>query len=200
MRCSVPLELELTILELAAPPLAFDRLHDRVNFFINASLVHRSLTAWAQERLHDQFLYTYRSQPDEHERLKARLEAGFAGRDRSLRRLYLDLSDLPSDIDRREKPGADSVSTEVNGRVCMPVSSIGGPGEPERTGARTQEQACEAVAHFIHPMMDPYGGHWELCAMITTYAQALDTLWLKLPLVRLEIADLPRESATGLCL
>jgi hypothetical protein len=37
---------------VAAEPLAIDSLHDRVDFFINVSLVHRSLTAWAQERLH----------------------------------------------------------------------------------------------------------------------------------------------------
>ena len=96
MRCKLPLELELTILELAAPPLAIDRLHDRVDFFTKISLVHRSLTAWARDRLHDQFLYTYQPRPDEHERLKRQLEAGF-GRDRPLRRLYLDLSDLPED-------------------------------------------------------------------------------------------------------
>ena len=45
MRYRLPLELELMILQLAAPPLAFDRLHDRVDFFINVSLVHRSFTA-----------------------------------------------------------------------------------------------------------------------------------------------------------
>ena len=87
MRYRLPLELELTILELAAPPLVKPRLHDRVDFFINVSLVHRSLTAWAQERLHYQFLYTYRRRSDEYERLETRLEAGF-GRDRSIRRLY----------------------------------------------------------------------------------------------------------------
>jgi hypothetical protein len=45
MRYRLPLELELVILELAAPPLAIDSLHDRVRFFIKISLVHRSLTA-----------------------------------------------------------------------------------------------------------------------------------------------------------
>ena len=78
MRYRLPLELELTILEFAAPPLAFDCLHDRVAFLINVSLAHRFFTAWAQERLHDQFLYTYRPRSNEHERLKMRLEAGFA--------------------------------------------------------------------------------------------------------------------------
>ena len=112
MRYRLPLELELTILELATPSRAIDSLHDRVNFFIRISLVHRSLTAWAQERPHDQFLYTYRSQADEHERLKARFEAGFS-RDRSLRRLYLDFSHLPSTIPERREPGTDSVSADT---------------------------------------------------------------------------------------
>lgn len=102
-----PLELELMIPEFAAPPLAIDRLHDRVAFCIIVSLVHRSLTAWAQERLQDQFLYTYRARHDEHERLKKQVEAGF-GRDRPVRRFYLDLTRLPADIHDRNVPGTDS--------------------------------------------------------------------------------------------
>ncbi|KAG0660227.1 hypothetical protein C6P46_004681 [Rhodotorula mucilaginosa] len=98
MRCKLPLELELTILELAAPPLAIDRLHDRVDFFTKISLVHRSLTAWARDRLHDQFLYTYQPRPDEHERLKRRLEAGF-GRDQA-NDLMSVIETLPSTIRR----------------------------------------------------------------------------------------------------
>lgn len=35
--------------------------------------MHRSLTAWAQDKLRDQFLYTYRPRPDEDKRLKKRL-------------------------------------------------------------------------------------------------------------------------------
>ena len=192
MRYRLPLELELAILELAAPPLAYDSLHDRVDFFINAALVHRSFTAWAQDRLRDQFLYTYRARPDEHARLKSRFEAGFAGRDRPLRRLYLDLGCLPEQSNRRKEAGIDSVSVMIKGRVYGPVSAISGPGSPNRT-----DPSCEAVAHYVHPANDPYNRHWELCTMITTYAQALNTLWLKLPLIRLEIAGLPRECATG---
>jgi hypothetical protein len=92
--CPVRVELELTIIELAAPPLAINRLHDRVAFFIKISLMHRSLTAWAQERLRDQFLYTYHTRPDEHERLEKRFEAGF-GHNRPLRRLYLGIRNEP---------------------------------------------------------------------------------------------------------
>ena len=175
MRYRLPLELELTILEFAAPPLAIDSLHDRVEFFNKISLVHRSLTAWAQDRLRDQLLYTYRRRPDEYERLKARFEAGF-GRDRPLRRLYLDLSRLPSDVDCRKECGSDSVSATIDGRVYGPVSSTSGPGGPEQVGSKAQEQACEAVAHYVQPASDSNGGRWELCTMITSYSQALDTL------------------------
>ena len=79
MRYRLPLELELTILELAAPPLAIDSLHDRVAFFITVSLVHRSFTAWAQDRLRDQFLYTYRPRNGEYARLERRLTEGGYG-------------------------------------------------------------------------------------------------------------------------
>ena len=191
MRYRLPLELELAILESAAPPLAFDHLHDRVEFFINVSLVHRSLTAWAQERLRDQFLYTYKPRPDEHDRLKMRFEAGF-GRDRLLRRLYLDLSRLPEQIDKRKKPGSDSISATIDGRVYRPVSSISGPGNLGQVGTTGQGQACEAVAHYVQNAPAQIS-NWEVCAMITAYCQALDTLWLKPPIVQLDIADLPRK-------
>jgi hypothetical protein len=85
MRYRLPLELGLTILQLAAPPLVIDSSRDRVDFFIKTSLVHRSFTAWAQERLHDQFLYTYRPRPDEYECLKLRFEAGFGRNEREKR-------------------------------------------------------------------------------------------------------------------
>ncbi|KWU45290.1 hypothetical protein RHOSPDRAFT_33236 [Rhodotorula sp. JG-1b] len=185
MRYRLPLELELTILEIAAPPLAIDRLHDRVAFFINVALVHRSLTAWAQERLRDQFLYTYIPRPDEHDRLKMRFEAGF-GRDRPLRRLYLDLSRLPSDINCRKECGSDSVSATINGRAYGPVSSPGDPGNLEQA----QGRACEAVARYVQNGTIQVG-KWEVCAMITAFSQALDMLWLKLPIIKLDIADLP---------
>ena len=106
MRYRLPLELEFTILEFAAPPLAIDHLHARVRFFVKISLVHRSFTAWAQERLRDQFLYTYQPRPDEHERLKARFDAGFS-RQRPIRRLYLNLTRLPWNVGAR----AESVPT-----------------------------------------------------------------------------------------
>lgn len=140
----------------------------------------------------DQFLYTYQPRLDEHERLKRRLEAGF-GRDRQLRRFYLDLTDLPEKLDKPRYSGTDSISATNNGLVYEPVSSLSGPGGRKRTGA-----SCEAVAHFVPPPgNDPNDGQWELCTMITAYAQALGTLWLKLPLTRLEIADLPRKCARG---
>ncbi|GAA5954001.1 hypothetical protein JCM8115_003280 [Rhodotorula mucilaginosa] len=191
MRYRLPLELELMILELAAPPLAIDRLHARLRFFINVSLVHRSLTAWAQERLHDQFLYTYRRRSDEHERLKARFEAGF-GRDRPLCRLYLDLSRLPAYVDRRKGCGSDSVSATINGRAYGAVSSPGGPGKLEQA----QGRACEAVAHYVQNGTIQVG-KWKVCAMIKAFSQALDTLWLNLPVKQLDIAGLPQPRLGG---
>ena len=195
----LPLELELTIFELAAPPLSVDHLHDRVDFFINASLVHRSLTAWAQERLHDQFLYTYHRRADEHERLKKRFEAGF-GRDGQVRRLYLDLTGLPKDVAERTNPGADSVSVTVDGRVYEALSLARGPSNLAEAGTSVQEQACDAVAHFEQPGNNSDAGTWEMCAMITGYSQALDTLWLKLPFKDLNIKNLPRAWAIVLVL
>jgi hypothetical protein len=195
----LPLELELTILELAAPPLAIDSLHDRVDFFIKISLVHRSFTAWAQDRLYDQFLYTYRARPDEHKRLKKRFEAGF-GRDRQLRRLYLDLSRLPrlpEDLHKRTAPRTDSVSSTINGRAYTAIS-LSGPGDTGEGGTRSQEQACEAVAHFVRRADDPGSvDHWKLCTMITERCQSLDTLWLMPPECRLDITALPRAFAIG---
>ena len=198
MRYRLPLELELTIVEHAAPPLAIDRLHDRVDFFIKTSLVHRSLTAWAQDRLRDQLLYTYRPRPDEHERLKRRVEAGAFSRERPLRRLYLDLSNLPTDIRERTASGTDSVSAFIDGRLYGTLSQASVPSDLEQVGTTVQGEACEPVAHFVQPQDEPlYAGRWGLCAMLTTFCQALDTLWLKLPHIRLDIADLPRECATA---
>lgn len=54
------------------------------------------------------------------------------------------------------------------------------------------------VASFFRPeIILPMSGQWELCPMITTYSQVLDTLWLKSPPWILDIADLPRECVTG---
>jgi hypothetical protein len=193
MRYRLPLELGLTILQLAAPPLVIDSSRDRVDFFIKTSLVHRSFTAWAQERLHDQFLYTYRPRPDEYECLKLRFEAGF-GRNRPVRRLYLDLNRLPLGIYAREESLPDSVSATINGRVYEPVSSISGSSNREQVGPTAQGRACEAVAHYVRTST-AQAERWEVCEMITAYCQALDMLWLKLPIIKLDIADLPRESA-----
>ena len=189
MRYRFPLELELTILELAAPALAIDSLHDRVDFFINISLVHRSFTTWAQERLHDQFLYTYQPRPDEHARLKTRLEAAVGG-DCPLRRLYLDLTALPANILKRREPGADSVSATMYGRVYPAVS------DPQQAGTDADEQPCISVAHFRQSQHDPDDGYWELCAMISSYSQTIDTLWIKPPFLDLNIKDLSRASAS----
>jgi hypothetical protein len=194
MRYRLPLELELTIIELAAPPLAINRLHDRVAFFIKISLMHRSLTAWAQERLRDQFLYTYHTRPDEHERLEKRFEAGF-GHNRPLRRLYLDLTRLPTDINEREEPGTDSVSVTVKGHVIPPTSLLSRSDDPEQVGSKAREQASEAVAHYVYPANDSNDGRWELCTVITSYSQVLDTLWVKLPYLDLNIKNLPCASA-----
>ena len=195
MRYRLPLELELTILEFAAPPLAIDSLHDRVAFLINVSLAHRFFTAWAQERLHDQFLYTYRPRSNEHERLKMRLEAGF-GRDRPLRRLYLDLTRLPANIRERTKPGADSVSATINGRTYGAVSEPSEACHGGEGGTSVREQACDAVVHFEHPEdAPPPAGYWRLCAMISSYSQTLDTLWLRPSYLDVNINDLSRASA-----
>ena len=106
------------ILDLAAPPLAYASLHERVAFFINVSLVHRSLTAWAQERLHDQFLYTYRPRDNGFAPLKTRLEAGL-GRERPLRRLYLDLTGLTWFMCWQLESATHSVCTTINHRSIV---------------------------------------------------------------------------------
>ena len=186
----LPLELDLTILELAAPPLAIDHLHDRVAFFNKIALVHRSFTAWAQDRLRDQFLYTYRRRPDEHARLKQRFEAGF-GRDRSLRRLYVDMSDLPKDLYRHGETGTDSLSAVSYGYIGGLISLASVPGDAGGGGTRVQEQGREAVVYLVQSRPARYD-HWELCSMITGYSQALDTLWIRLPYVELNIENLPR--------
>ena len=190
----LPLKPELSILEFAAPPLAIDTLHDRVDFFIKISLVHRSVTAWAQERLHDQFLYTYRPRPDEHERLKKRFEAGF-GRDRSLCRLYLDLTEFPTDIDEGEEPRTDSVSVMVNWNFyeALPMASV--LGGVAGGSVWVEEQGCEAVAHYVLDDLAGYD-HWEMCAMIASYSEVLDTLWVRLPCSNLNIKHLPRASSS----
>ena len=193
MHYRLPIELELTILELAAPPLAIDHLHARVRFFNKIALVHRSFTAWAQDRLRDQFLYTYRPRPDEHERLKRRFEAGY-GHDRPLRRLYLDLTRLPKDIRERTDPAADSICFRISGHVCRAISKANVPSDAGGGGTCVQKQGCEAIAHFVQN--DPAAvDHWEPCAMIKGYSQALDTLWVKLPYSDLNIKNLPRASA-----
>ncbi|KWU45281.1 hypothetical protein RHOSPDRAFT_33227 [Rhodotorula sp. JG-1b] len=96
----LPLELDLTILELAAPPLAIDHLHDRVAFFNKIALA----------------------------RLKQRFEAGF-GRDPYL---------------------------------------------------ATREEAALAFKNRD--------------AKRSFISQALDTLWIRLPYVELNIKNLPRDA------
>lgn len=190
----LPLELELTILKLAAPPLAMGRLHERVDYFIEVSLVHRSLTAWAQDRLHDQFLHTYQPRPDEYERLKTRLEAGF-GRDRPLRRLYLDLTRLPENPRALEEPGAASVSYAIHRQFFGSVTLIQGP---PRLGQHGPVTETVAMAHIMESetrgTLDSY---WALCPTLEAYSQVLDTLWLKPPVMKLDIADWPCECASG---
>lgn len=189
MRYRLPLELELCILELAAPPLDIDSLPRRVDFFIKISLAHRSLTAWAQDRLRDQFLYTYRPRKDEHERLKKRLEAGF-GRERPLRRLYLDLTRLPDAAHVRTLLDTTS-DVAVDRRVLgasLPLTALS---SPIQNGATAHKAALDEVAHFVLiENAAPGDGYWELCAMITDYSQALDRL--RPPLMMLDLKDLPR--------
>ena len=192
----LPLELELIILTLAAPALEMDSLHARVDFFIEISLVHRSLTAWAQDKLHDQFLYTYRPRVDEYERLKKRFEAGF-GRDRPLRRLYLDLTQLPDAAHVRKALDTDSVSVTIDGRVLVPLRPTSALSGSIQDGAATaQKETFDEVARFVVIAAPaPGDGYWELCAMITSHCQALDTLWLKPPILKLDLKALPRAPA-----
>ena len=188
----LPLELELAILELAAPPLAIDHLPDRVDFFIKISLVHRSLTAWAQVKLRDQLLYTYRSRRDEHKRLQTRFEAGF-GRDRPIRRLFLNLTYLPADIHERIELGTGSVSATIDGRVYGAATLTSGPDDTGEGSTSVQEPAFDAVAHFTQD--EDYStvhDHWTLGATITARCQSLDTLWLMPPALKLDISELPR--------
>ncbi|GAA5982785.1 hypothetical protein JCM10908_006788 [Rhodotorula pacifica] len=95
----LPLELELHILKLATPPLAMDSLADRVKFLIKVSLVHRSFTAWAQDKLAEQFVYTYTQHKDVRERLEQRLRGVACHGKRSINRLYLDLTRWPKGDD-----------------------------------------------------------------------------------------------------
>ena len=192
MRYRLPLELELCILELAAPPFEIDSLPHRVNFIIKISLVHRSLTAWAQDRLRDQFLYTYRPRRDEYKRLKERLEAGF-GRDRRLRRLYLDLTRLPKEAHLLTAPDIDSISIPTVGRASVRSLPISEPSNSAQDGARALK---DEVVRFVQlDNAAPNDGYWELSATITSYCQALDTLWLKPPIPKLDLRDLPRAPA-----
>ncbi|POY75014.1 hypothetical protein BMF94_1990 [Rhodotorula taiwanensis] len=57
----LPLELELHILDLATPHRLLPSLKRRVKFLRKIALVHRSFTAWAQARLREQFVFTYRT-------------------------------------------------------------------------------------------------------------------------------------------
>lgn len=184
MRYRLPFELELTVLELAAPALEYDSLYDRVDFFSRISLVHRSLTAWAQDKLRDQFLYTYRPREDEYERL----EAGF-GRDRLLRRPYLDLTQLPT---ARDTHSVTTTEGRVSGASLLPSALS----NSRQDGATAQNEAFDEVAPFVFVLVEdaaPGDGCWQMCAMITGYSQALDTLWLKPPILKLDLQNLPRE-------
>ncbi|GAA5982755.1 hypothetical protein JCM10908_006772 [Rhodotorula pacifica] len=88
----LPLELEMHILELATPPLFMHCIRQRVHFLRRVSLVHRSFTTWAQDKLHEQFVFTLRGRPGEVERLEKRLGAAFGPHSPfDLTGLYLDL-------------------------------------------------------------------------------------------------------------
>lgn len=171
------------ILELAAPPLTKPHLHERVDFFINAALVHRSFIAWAQERLHDQFLYTYHTRPDEHACLERRLtEAGF-GPTRSIQRLYLDVSRLlrpgdsePDGFDSEEGSETSATSAETASSGSESSQSSEGPSNQPSSGHGTSERAS------FERTLSPLLAH---------YVQGFDTLWLMPTYIGLDLSGIP---------
>ena len=189
MRYRLPLELELTILELAAPPLVKSRLAERIKFFIKILRLHRSFTVWAQERLHDQFLYTYRPREGEYARLERRLkEAGF-GPTRSIQRLYLDVSRLrrpgdpkPHGFDSEEEDSEASATVET-------VSASAGTSSSGRESSQVSEGQSNQPASG-HGIFEVASFERTLSPLLAHYVQGLDTLWLIPPYTWLDLSDL----------
>ena len=165
----LPLELELIILQLAAPPLVKPRLAERVDFFIKISLVHRSFTAWAQDRLHDQFLYTYRPRKDEYARLKRHLaEAGF-GQSRPIPRLYLDATRLCHPDDPEQDEPVIRSPSETRDTVETRLSADEGA------------EASEAQTQSTHRISKIGPSERALKLLFLSCGHSFDTLWLMHP-------------------
>ena len=187
MRYRLPLELELTILEIAAPPLVKPRLVDRVDFFIKISLVHRSLTAWAQNRLHDQFLYTYRPREDECARLERRLTEGGFGPNQPIKRLYLDATRLCLQGDP-EPYYPDAQESSETAELADTASSANKSSQsPE--GPSIQPSDGYGVFELANDF-DPPG--WTLSPLFARCIQCLDTLWLLPPFNDLDLSTISR--------
>ena len=189
----LPLELELTVLEFAAPPLAMYSLHKRVAFFINVSLVHRSLTAWAQERLHDQFLYTYRPRADEYARLESRLaEAGF-GPSRPIKRLYLDATRLRHPGDPYPRWWAPASMSEIEAGLETAWSTNG--------RAQLRQGQTFRGNRVFESQETPAASGWTLGSLLSRCVRALETLWLTPPFAVLDLSDIactPRTHSTSM--
>ena len=187
MRYRLPLELELTILELAAPPLVKPRLVDRVDFFINTSLVHRSLTAWAQNRLQDQFLYTYRPREDEYARLERRLTEGGFGPSRPIKRLYLDVTRLRLQEDGQPYyPDSPKSSESVESADTASLAN--------KNSQSSEDEGIQPSNGYgiFGSHEDPDAPGWTLKPLLACCVQSLDTLWLLPPFDNLDLSTISR--------
>lgn len=146
-------------------------MHDRVDFFINVSLVHRFFTAWAQERLHDQILYTYQPRPDEYVRLERRLtEAGF-GPSRPIKRLYLDVTRLrlPADTEPYYPDAQQSSETAETADTASSTNE-----SSQAPDDRSIPPSDGRGIFVLHEDPDAFG--WMLSPLLARCVPSLDTL------------------------
>ena len=84
----------------------------------------------------------------------------------------------------------------IDGRVPGASLLTSAVSKSRQDGATAQKEAFDEEAHFVQfEDAAPGAGYWEPCAMITDYSQALDTLWLRPPLMMLDLQNLPRAWA-----
>ncbi|GAA5982784.1 hypothetical protein JCM10908_006787 [Rhodotorula pacifica] len=183
----LPLELELHILRLATPPLEMDSLHDRVDFLCKVALVYRSMTDWAQEKLHDQFLYTYKLRSDEYARLEHRLTHGGFGPTRPICRLYLDVSrlwqigdPLPTALE------AETVNQSQITPGLVPAASGTSLGSDDLEAGQGV-QGGQAV--FARSTL-PSGACWRVEPLLARCIQELEMLWLMPPYADVDLSDI----------
>ncbi|POY74934.1 hypothetical protein BMF94_1910 [Rhodotorula taiwanensis] len=185
-RYRLPLELELHVLELALPPLRMTAVKGRVQFCLAVSLVHRSFTAWAQQHLREQFVYTYQHRHGQLRRLEKRRRDAEAAHDWKPKYVLLDLQWL------------DYALGLVDCRFC------GMAFDYDELVTSDDERADERPRYNTNLADWTGDGLVRFNASFLSWLQGIPQLGLRLPHTMLDFDDIPGvellELATDSCI